>query len=331
VIQAVDRKEERRRRRARRTTKETEMRRKTFDSLMATGGLVLAVLLLAAGGMLTWANTFVHDQVTTQLSAQHIVFPAQGSESLADPAVKPYLTKYAGQELDDVCAVGTTAIYQKSLLFLVSRALERPGPGDAGEVPLLGMERFFDRPNLGGAGETLRQALTRLGGAAIFARSAAPDDSRSDATSHGWFDDDAATMTSVVLRILGEAAVEDVSGYQPNAALDDVSGESDFAAAFAARQPRPAKGALPVEVAAHAPGSVPVVETAEPQRQRPRAPRERGHVTPDVAVAPGSGSPVLDILRGAGWDIVNDLSKPTSTTPRRSRSRPRTPPTTRGK
>ena len=75
------------------------MRRKTFDSLMATGGLVLAIVLLAAGGMLTWANHFVHDQVTTQLSAQHIVFPAKGSESLADPAVKPYLTKYAGQEL----------------------------------------------------------------------------------------------------------------------------------------------------------------------------------------------------------------------------------------
>jgi hypothetical protein len=75
------------------------MRRKTFDTLMATGGLVLAILLIAAGGMLTWANHFVHDQVTTQLSAQHIVFPAKGSESLADPAVKPYLTKYAGQEL----------------------------------------------------------------------------------------------------------------------------------------------------------------------------------------------------------------------------------------
>ena len=75
------------------------MRRKTFDTLMATSGLVLAILLIAAGGMLTWANHFVHDQVTTQLSAQHIVFPAKGSESLADPAVKPYLTKYAGQEL----------------------------------------------------------------------------------------------------------------------------------------------------------------------------------------------------------------------------------------
>jgi hypothetical protein len=75
------------------------MRRKTFDSLMATGGLVVAIVLLAAGGMLVWAHGFVHDQVTTQLSAQQISFPEKGSESLADPAVKPYLTQYAGQQL----------------------------------------------------------------------------------------------------------------------------------------------------------------------------------------------------------------------------------------
>jgi hypothetical protein len=75
------------------------MRRKTFDTLMATGGLVLAIVRLAAGGLLTWAHGFVHDQVTTQLSAQQITFPEKGSESLADPAVKPYLTQYAGQQL----------------------------------------------------------------------------------------------------------------------------------------------------------------------------------------------------------------------------------------
>ena len=57
------------------------MRRKTFDTLMATGGLVLAILLIAAGGMLTWAHGFVHDQVTTQLSAQHIVFPERAARA----------------------------------------------------------------------------------------------------------------------------------------------------------------------------------------------------------------------------------------------------------
>ena len=39
------------------------MRRKTFDRLMAIGGLVLAVALLVAGSLLTWAHVFVSDQV----------------------------------------------------------------------------------------------------------------------------------------------------------------------------------------------------------------------------------------------------------------------------
>ena len=75
------------------------MRRKTFDALMTAGGMLVAVALLVAGGLLTWANTFVHDQVTTQLTAQHITFPAAGSEGLKDKRVGPYLDKYAGQQL----------------------------------------------------------------------------------------------------------------------------------------------------------------------------------------------------------------------------------------
>jgi hypothetical protein len=75
------------------------MRRRTLDALLTTGGLVLAALLLVAGGLLTWAHVFITDQVTTQLSAQQIFFPAKGSDSLNDPAIKPYLSKYAGQQL----------------------------------------------------------------------------------------------------------------------------------------------------------------------------------------------------------------------------------------
>jgi hypothetical protein len=74
------------------------MRRRTFDGLMATAGLVLAAVLLVAGGLLTWAHTFVSDQVREQLVAQKIFFPPAG-EAIADPAIKPYLTQYAGQQL----------------------------------------------------------------------------------------------------------------------------------------------------------------------------------------------------------------------------------------
>jgi hypothetical protein len=75
------------------------MRRKTFDALLTSAGLVLAIVLVAAGGLMLWAHNFVDDQVHSQLAAQKIFFPKAGSESLNDPAVKPYLSQYAGQQL----------------------------------------------------------------------------------------------------------------------------------------------------------------------------------------------------------------------------------------
>lgn len=75
------------------------MRRRTFDALMTATGIALAIVLAVAGGLLLWAHSFVQDQVTTQLTAQQIYFPEKGSEALADPAVKPYLSQYAGQQL----------------------------------------------------------------------------------------------------------------------------------------------------------------------------------------------------------------------------------------
>ena len=75
------------------------MRRRTFDALMTVAGLVLAAILVVAAGLLFWAHAFVANQVSTQLSAQQIYFPAKGSDAISDPAIKPYLSKYAGQKL----------------------------------------------------------------------------------------------------------------------------------------------------------------------------------------------------------------------------------------
>ena len=74
------------------------MRRKTFDALLPSGGAVLAILLLSAGGVLWWAHSFVGDQVSTQLSQQQIFFPPQGPAT-ASPDIGPYLNQYAGQQL----------------------------------------------------------------------------------------------------------------------------------------------------------------------------------------------------------------------------------------
>jgi hypothetical protein len=75
------------------------MRRKSFDAIASATGLVLAAVLLTASGLLFWAHTFVDDNVRTQLAAQRIFMPKAGSEQLNDPQVKPYLTKYAGQQV----------------------------------------------------------------------------------------------------------------------------------------------------------------------------------------------------------------------------------------
>ena len=79
--------------------KETTMRRKSFDTLASAAGIVIAAVLLSASGLLFWAHSFITDNVRTQLVAQKIYFPAAGSDQLNDPAVKPYLSKYAGQQL----------------------------------------------------------------------------------------------------------------------------------------------------------------------------------------------------------------------------------------
>jgi hypothetical protein len=75
------------------------MRRKTLDALLTAGGLALSAVLLVAGTLLLWGHSFVNNEVRTQLAAQQIFFPAAGSESISDPEVSPYLTRYAGQQL----------------------------------------------------------------------------------------------------------------------------------------------------------------------------------------------------------------------------------------
>lgn len=72
------------------------MRRKTFDVLISSVGIFLALVLLVAGGLLSWANRFVSDEVHSQLAAQRIYFPPEGSPAIAGPQFGP-MHKYAGK------------------------------------------------------------------------------------------------------------------------------------------------------------------------------------------------------------------------------------------
>ena len=81
------------------------MSRRGLDVLTSTGGLIGVVVLLVAGGLLTWGHYFVNSQVHNQLQQQDIYFPARVAFSHAKPGTEitpgmiPYLEQYAGQQM----------------------------------------------------------------------------------------------------------------------------------------------------------------------------------------------------------------------------------------
>ncbi|WP_392542461.1 hypothetical protein [Oryzobacter telluris] len=71
--------------------------RSAFDKLISWTGVILAAVLLVAGGLLTWASSFASANVHDQLAAQQITMPV--AAALTTPAQKDALTQYAGQPL----------------------------------------------------------------------------------------------------------------------------------------------------------------------------------------------------------------------------------------
>ncbi len=71
--------------------------RSSFDKLISWTGIVIAVVLLFAGGLLVWASSFATQNVHDQLKAQQITMPA--AEQLTTPAQKAALGQYAVQDL----------------------------------------------------------------------------------------------------------------------------------------------------------------------------------------------------------------------------------------
>jgi hypothetical protein len=74
--------------------------RSAFDKLISWTGLALAAVLLVAGGLLTWANTFIDNQVHDQLSMQGITMPEGEALSSLPKADAAALEQYAGSPLD---------------------------------------------------------------------------------------------------------------------------------------------------------------------------------------------------------------------------------------
>ena len=77
------------------------MNRKFLDKVVSTIGLLLAVVLLSAGGLLSWGYDFANNQVKSQLASQQISFPAAGTgglTSLPQPD-QSIVAKFAGDQL----------------------------------------------------------------------------------------------------------------------------------------------------------------------------------------------------------------------------------------
>jgi hypothetical protein len=73
--------------------------RSALDKFFSWTGLALALVLLAAGGLLTWASTFIGDQVHDQLSMQDITMPEGESLASLPDADRKELEPYAGEAL----------------------------------------------------------------------------------------------------------------------------------------------------------------------------------------------------------------------------------------
>lgn len=214
------------------------------------------------------------------------------------------------QELDDALPPGNTGfkVYHKSLLYLVSRGLE-PAPGsNTFEVPLLGMQRFFDQPLDGQPQVTVQAAISQVQGETIFSPSSNPADSQSEAVSHVDFDDDISTMTSVLMRALGVKKPSPEYTYKPYAPLtlaDQAPSLDEPAAQPVAAEPAAFSSAVEVQ----SPGETPLAATAPVQLEQPVSPPQPQKVSIEVAVAPRSGSPVLDILQSYGWNPVESAPR----------------------
>jgi hypothetical protein len=79
--------------------------RRNSSHLTVIAGFAVTVILLVAGGLLTWGSAYVHNTVQGQLSSQQIFFPPKaafanpkvGTE--ITPSMIPSVSQYAGEQM----------------------------------------------------------------------------------------------------------------------------------------------------------------------------------------------------------------------------------------
>jgi hypothetical protein len=94
------------------------MSRKSFLTWMSWIGLAVVVMLVVAGGLLTWGSSYTQTQVRDQLAAQQISFPPAGPG--LDPEQYPELQQYAGQQVVNGEQANAYAAYIQSHLDAIA-------------------------------------------------------------------------------------------------------------------------------------------------------------------------------------------------------------------
>ena len=74
--------------------------RSAFDKLISFAGLALVAVLVTAGGLLVWANSFIGNQVHDQLVMQDITMPSGDALAGLPKADANALKQYSGSKLD---------------------------------------------------------------------------------------------------------------------------------------------------------------------------------------------------------------------------------------
>ncbi len=154
------------------------MRRRVFDFLVSLGGVIMVVVLAAAGGLLTWAWTYTNSTVHNQLAVQKIYFPSKaafahpkaGTE--ITPSMIPTVSQYAGQQLltgqqaevyaNDFIAVHLSEMPYHGVYATISAAARAAKPGSAQAATLTALEQTSFQ------GTTLRGLLLEAYGFATF-------------------------------------------------------------------------------------------------------------------------------------------------------------------
>ncbi len=131
------------------------MRRKTFDTLLTFGGVVLTVVLVVAGSLLLWGHNFTQSNVRSQLAQQQVFFPT--AAQLAHPnggeitvAMQKTLGPYAGQQVltgaqakayaDDFIAVHLSKMPYHGVYSQVSAAAKAAPKGSPQATQLSALE-----------------------------------------------------------------------------------------------------------------------------------------------------------------------------------------------